>query len=84
MSTWSAFPFLYMVRVVSICLHGHSLCLVDNYCDFKLNVPSASRMDGVWERQIRTILGWGIWVRLEMTLKVRFVTEVLVILTRIF
>ena len=43
-----------MVRV-SICLHGHSLCLVDNYCDFKFNGPSASRMGGVWERQIRTV-----------------------------
>ena len=54
MSTRSAFPFLYMVRV-SIYLHGHSLCLVDSYCDFKFNVPSASHLGGVWERQIRTV-----------------------------
>ena len=54
MSTRSAFTFLYMVRV-SIYLHGHSLCLVDSYCDFKFNVPSASHLGGVWERQIRTV-----------------------------
>ena len=53
-STRSAFTFLYMVRV-SIYLHGHSLCLVDSYCDFKFNVPSASHLGGVWERQIRTV-----------------------------
>ena len=46
--------FLYMVRV-SIYLHGHSLCLVDSHCDFKFNVPSASHLGGVWERQIRTV-----------------------------
>ena len=54
MSTRSAFTFLYMVRV-SIYLHGHSLCLVDSYCDFKFNVPSASHLGGAWERQIRTV-----------------------------
>ena len=54
MSTRSAFTFLYMVRV-SIYLHGHSLCLVDSNCDFKFNVPSASHLGGVWERQIRTV-----------------------------
>ena len=54
MSTRSAFPFLYMVRVY-LCLHGHSLCLLDHYCNFKFNVPSASHMGGVWERQVRTV-----------------------------
>ena len=29
--------------------------LLDNNCDFKFNVPSASHMGGVWERQIRTV-----------------------------
>ena len=29
--------------------------MVDGYCDFKFNVPSASHLGGVWERQIRTV-----------------------------
>nr|XP_020470233.1 uncharacterized protein LOC109968359 [Monopterus albus] len=36
--------------------------LANKQCDFTMNVPDASHMGGVWERQIRTVRGVLNWV----------------------
>lgn len=36
--------------------------LAEKHCDFSMNVPGASHMGGVWERQIRTVRSVLSWV----------------------